>query len=45
MPSLHFDVVIIGAGPAGIFSALELARSGVTDVLVLEKGHGIDKRR
>jgi len=45
VPSLHFDVVIIGAGPAGIFSALELARSGVTDVLVLEKGHGIDKRR
>jgi uncharacterized FAD-dependent dehydrogenase len=43
--SPHFAVVIIGAGPAGIFSALELARSGVTDVLVLEKGHGIDKRR
>jgi uncharacterized FAD-dependent dehydrogenase len=42
--SEHFEVVIIGAGPAGIFSALELARSGVTDVLVLEKGHDIDKR-
>ncbi len=45
MSSPHFAVVIIGAGPAGIFSALELARLGVTDVLVLEKGHGIDKRR
>ena len=44
MSSPHFDVVIIGAGPAGIFSALELARSGVTDVLVLEKGHGINQR-
>jgi uncharacterized protein len=42
--SKHFEVVVIGAGPAGIFSALELARSGVTDVLVLEKGHGIDQR-
>ena len=44
MPSAHFDVVIIGAGPAGIFSALELARSGVTDVLMLEKGHAIAHR-
>lgn len=38
-------VVIIGAGPAGIFAALELARHGITDVLMVEKGHAISKRR
>jgi uncharacterized FAD-dependent dehydrogenase len=40
-----FKVVIIGAGPAGIFAALELVKGGVTDVLVVEKGHTIAKRR
>lgn len=34
---LESDVVVIGAGPAGIVLALELARSGV-DVLVIESG-------
>ena len=38
-------VIIVGAGPSGIFAALELAKNGVTDVLIVEKGHAIAKRR
>ncbi len=41
----RYDVIIIGAGPAGIFSALELTRSGVERILIVEKGHAIAKRR
>lgn len=44
MSSRH-DVVIVGAGPAGIFAALELVRLGKTDILMVEKGHPISKRR
>jgi len=43
--SQRYDVVIIGAGPAGIFAALELTRRGVRNVLMVEKGHAIAKRR
>jgi uncharacterized FAD-dependent dehydrogenase len=40
-----YDVIIIGAGPAGIFSALELTRKDNLNVLILEKGRDIDKRQ
>lgn len=43
MPSKR--VVIVGAGPAGLFTALELVRGGAEDVLLLEKGHDIAERR
>lgn len=33
----NYDVIIIGAGPAGIFTALEIADTGLS-VLILEKG-------
>lgn len=37
-------MIIIGAGPAGLFAALELVRKGVRNVLVIEKGKSIEKR-
>lgn len=39
-----YDVVIIGAGPAGIFTAIELTKLGDFDVLLVEKGKGIEER-
>ena len=40
------DVVIIGAGPAGIFTALEMLRRGSKKKIVLvEKGAAIENRR
>lgn len=38
-----YDVIIVGAGPAGIFASLELSESGL-DVLLLDKGGEIDAR-
>ncbi len=41
-----WDVIIIGAGPAGIFAALELSRK-IPDlsVLILDKGQDLDNRK
>jgi uncharacterized FAD-dependent dehydrogenase len=42
----HYDVAIIGAGPAGIFSAMELLKlRSDARVLIIEKGNDIDKRK
>jgi len=38
-----YDVIIVGAGPAGIFTALELADKGMK-ILMLEKGKDIRDR-
>jgi uncharacterized FAD-dependent dehydrogenase len=42
---LKHDVIIVGAGPAGIFSALELVENTSLDILILDKGGDIDKRK
>lgn len=39
-----YDVVIIGAGPAGIFAGIELTRAGMS-VCILEKGRAIRNRK
>ena len=41
----HFDVIIIGAGPSGIFCAYELIKNKPTlKILMVEKGRPIEKR-
>ncbi|MFP3985155.1 MAG: NAD(P)/FAD-dependent oxidoreductase [Candidatus Bathyarchaeia archaeon] len=42
---MKYDVVIVGAGPAGIFSALELVENTSLSILILDKGADIDKRK
>ncbi|MFA9371262.1 MAG: NAD(P)/FAD-dependent oxidoreductase [Labilibaculum antarcticum] len=41
-----YDVIIVGAGPAGIFCAYELVKNrDDLNILILEKGRGMDKRK
>lgn len=43
--SNNYDVIIVGAGPAGIFTALELLRNNSKDrILLIEKGKPVEKR-
>lgn len=42
---MDYEVIIVGAGPAGIFSALTLAEHGIERVLLLEQGKELDQRQ
>jgi len=42
---LKYDVIIVGAGPAGIFSALEITEKTKLSVLMLDRGPDINQRK
>lgn len=42
---MDYDVIIIGAGPGGIFSAYEFAKKSDRKVAVFEEGGPLDQRR
>ena len=42
---MNYDVIIVGAGPGGIFSAYELVNKAPDlKVAVIEAGHALDYR-
>lgn len=42
---MNFDLIIVGAGPAGIFTALEMLRNqSKAKILLIEKGKPVEKR-
>ena len=42
---MHYDLIIVGAGPAGIFTALEMLRHGSrAKILLVEKGRPVEQR-
>lgn len=41
-----FDVAIVGAGPAGIFTALEMVKKGSNkSIVIIEKGKSVENRK
>ena len=41
----NYDVIIIGAGPGGIFSAYELCKNSNLKIAIIEKGKELVKRK
>jgi uncharacterized FAD-dependent dehydrogenase len=42
---MDYQAIIVGAGPAGIFSALTLADQGIKPILLLELGKDLSERK
>ena len=43
---MKYDVIIVGAGPAGIFTAIEMIRKGSSKkICIVEKGSAVENRR
>jgi len=42
---LKYDVIIVGAGPAAIFSAIELTEKNNLNILMLDRGPDINQRK
>jgi len=40
----NYDVIVVGAGPAGIFTALELSERSDLQILMLDRGKNIGRR-
>jgi len=40
-----FDVIIVGAGPAGLFSAYELSYKSNLKLLVIDQGRDVEERK
>ena len=44
--NMRYDVIIIGAGPGGIFSAYEMvSKSSTLKIAVFESGHALENRK
>ena len=42
---MNYDVVIVGAGPGGIFAAYELVKKSNLKIAIVEMGNTLDKRK
>ncbi|MGQ9551882.1 MAG: NAD(P)/FAD-dependent oxidoreductase [Candidatus Bathycorpusculaceae bacterium] len=42
---MKYDVIIVGAGPAGIFTALEITAKNNLSVLIMDRGQDINQRK
>jgi uncharacterized FAD-dependent dehydrogenase len=46
IPMKNYDLIIVGAGPAGIFTALEIVKQKPDlKILIIEKGRDIHQRK